>query len=134
MRFSSSALLFASSVAGLGINCRGSGFCSLSPNGSIQKIKEQIGVIIADGQGDRHFDTGAQIACTNADQGSFCAFYQSNGASGSANDAFTHIQWIIDHGCKLCGSVPIHDGNNVDDGQLTVNYVSDPCCEGTCHC
>lgn len=75
----------------------------------------------------------AQIACTQGNSGSICAFYQS-GASGSARDAFGHIQQIIDHGCSLCGSVPTQEGNNVDDGQLTVNFVSDPCCEGNCHC
>ncbi|KAH7263802.1 killer toxin Kp4/SMK [Fusarium tricinctum] len=133
MHFSSSVLLFTSAVAGLGINCRGSGFCDLTFGSSIQDIQDQVGIIVADGQGDRHFDTGAQIACTQGNQGSICAFYQS-GASGSAKDAFGHIQQIIDHKCSLCGSVPTQEGNNVDDGQLTVNFVSDACCEGNCHC
>ncbi|KAM0189140.1 hypothetical protein ACHAPI_010158 [Fusarium lateritium] len=133
MHFSSSVLLFASAVAGLGINCRGSGFCDLTFDASIQDVQDQIGILVADGQGDRHFDTGAQIACTHGSQGSICAFYQS-GASGSARDAFGHIQQIIDHKCSLCGSVPTQPGNNVDNGQLTVNFVSDACCEGNCHC
>jgi hypothetical protein len=75
----------------------------------------------------------AQVACTSGDAGSICAFFQS-GASGTANDAFHYMQEIIDHGCKLCGSVPTQPGNNVANGQLTVNAVSKPCCEGTCHC
>ncbi|KAF4336668.1 killer toxin Kp4 SMK-like core [Fusarium beomiforme] len=123
MRFSSSILLLASSVAGLGINCRGSGLCNLSFGPSIQNIQDQIGNMIADGQGDRFFGDGAQIACTSGDAGSICAFYQS-GASGTANDAFHQMQEIIDHGCKLCGSVPTQPGNNVANGQLTVNAVT----------
>lgn len=66
-------------------------------------------------------------------QGNFCAFYQ-NGASGTAQDAYDQLQGLLDHGCTVCGSIPTNDGNNVDDGELTVNYVSDPCCEGQCYC
>lgn len=66
MRFASSVLLFASSVAGLGINCRGSGFCSLTFNTGIKNIQDQIGILIADGQGDRHFDTGGKASLNYA--------------------------------------------------------------------
>jgi hypothetical protein len=30
-----------------------------------------------------------------------------------------------------CGSIPIHEGNNIKSGQLTVNYVDKPC-NGIC--
>lgn len=92
-----------------------------------------------------------QIACSHGSQGSFCAFYQS-GASGSAKDAYNQVQQLLDHGtcllhpqyvirnltlylgCGGCGSVPtVQDGSNdVSKGQLTVNYVTNPSCEGTC--
>mgnify|MGYP005988751167 CR=1 FL=1 len=94
-----------------------------------------------------------QLACSHGSQGSFCAFYQS-GASGSAKDAYNQVQQLLDHGtknnftsnhkgrnltlclgCGGCGSVPtVQDGSNdVSKGQLTVNYVTNPSCEGTCH-
>ncbi|KAJ4005913.1 hypothetical protein NW766_010737 [Fusarium irregulare] len=59
MHFSTSILLFTSTVVGLGINCRGSGFCDLTFGSSIGDIQDQIGILVADGQGNRHFDTGA---------------------------------------------------------------------------
>lgn len=62
MHFSSSVFLFASTVANLGINCRGSGFCDLTFGSSIQDIQDQIGILVADGQGDRHFDTGGEAS------------------------------------------------------------------------
>jgi hypothetical protein len=31
-----------------------------------------------------------------------------------------------------CGSVPVHSGNNVNTGQLTVNWVMKGCGEGVC--
>lgn len=68
MHFSSSILLFASTVAGLGINCRGSGFCDLTFGSSIQDIQDQIGILVADGQGDRHFDTGGKTSALSLHQ------------------------------------------------------------------
>jgi hypothetical protein len=62
MHFSSPVLFFTSTVAGLGINCRGSGFCDLTFGSSIQDIQDQIGILVADGQGDRHFDTGGKVS------------------------------------------------------------------------
>jgi hypothetical protein len=62
MHFSSSIVLFASTVAGLGINCRGSGLCNLSFGPSIQNIQDQIGNMIADGQGDRFFGDGGELS------------------------------------------------------------------------
>ncbi|KAL7950952.1 hypothetical protein V8C42DRAFT_359705 [Trichoderma barbatum] len=36
----------------------------------------------------------------------------------------TYMQWLLDHGCRVCGGVPTDAGNNVANGQLTVNYVA----------
>ncbi|OAQ83866.1 kp4 domain-containing protein [Purpureocillium lilacinum] len=95
MQFTS-ILFFASSVAGLGINCRGSGVCSFN-DASLTTVREQVGVLIADGGGDRRFAEGQQISCSHGSQGSVCAFYQS-GASGSARDAYNQLQGLLDHG------------------------------------
>lgn len=117
--------LLSSSVSALGINCRGSGFCpSDGAAGNLINLKA-----IVDGIQDRgrHYDTGKQIACT----GSLCAFYQK-GASGNAGDVSRQLQQLLDHGCKKCGSVPTQPGNNVDNGELTVNIVSHADCQGAC--
>lgn len=113
------------SAAALGINCRGSGFCpSNGAAGNIQSLKK-----VVDNIQPRHrfYNPGQQIACT----GTLCAFYQ-NGASGTAEETSAWIARIMQHGCKKCGSVPTRPGNNVATGQLTVNIVGSPNCEGAC--
>ncbi|KAK5990861.1 KP4 killer toxin [Cladobotryum mycophilum] len=131
MQFSS-VLFFISGAAALGINCRGSFMCNASEGISLQTVHDQIGVLVAN-NADRHFNTGEQIACSHGSQGSICAFFQS-GASGSARDAYNFAQQLLDHKCGACGSVPTQGGNDVSKGQLTVNYVTQPCCDGDCHC
>ncbi|KAK5993975.1 KP4 killer toxin [Cladobotryum mycophilum] len=128
-----SALVFISGASALGINCRGSGFCMADENVSAQQVMDQIGILVAQGGGDRRFYSGQQVACNSGSTGSICAFYQ-NGASGTGHDAFNQAKQIIDHGCRICGSVPTQPGNDVSKGQLTINYVSNPCCQGNCHC
>ncbi|KJK85797.1 hypothetical protein H633G_10355 [Metarhizium anisopliae BRIP 53284] len=123
----SSILFFISSAAALGINCRGSGVCSFN-DASLQVVHDQIGNLIAGGGGDRHFNQGRKSPHDDV-----CAFYQ-NGASGSARDAYGQVQGLIDHKCRQCGSIPTQPGNDVSKGELTVNYVGKPCCEGDCHC
>ncbi|KAJ6789041.1 hypothetical protein PWT90_08412 [Aphanocladium album] len=152
MQFLSLSVFLSTAVA-LGINCRGSGICSLNPGASLQVVHDQVGELVAQGGGDRRFSNGPkqwftfiqiakplaniivieQIACSHGSQGSFCAFYQS-GASGTAKEAYSQLQQLLDHGCGGCGSIPTQPGNDVSKGQLTVNYVSKPCCEGNCHC
>lgn len=116
---------FVASSSALGINCRGSGFCpSDGAAGNLINLKA-----IVDGiqPRNRHYNTGQQIACT----GSLCAYYQ-NGATGSAEQASGLMQALLDHGCKKCGSCPTQPGNDVSKGELTVNIVSDPHCQGAC--
>lgn len=56
----SSVLLFISSAAALGINCRGSFMCNANPGASLQSVHDQIGNLIASGGGDRHFNQGGE--------------------------------------------------------------------------
>ncbi|KAJ6789040.1 hypothetical protein PWT90_08411 [Aphanocladium album] len=113
------------SVLALGINCRGSGFCpSDGAAGNLINLKAIVDNIQDRG---RHYNTGQQIACT----GSLCVFYQ-NGASGTAGEASGQLQQLLDHGCKKCGSVPTQPGNDVSKGELTVNIVGHPNCQGAC--
>ncbi|CAK7270434.1 hypothetical protein SEPCBS119000_004087 [Sporothrix epigloea] len=128
-------LALAAYIAGasaLGINCRGSGMCLVGAQ--MTDVQSQIGDMIASGNGDRWFNTGDQIACAKGQEfDSTCAFFQK-GASGTAQQAFDHIQNLLDHGCGTCGSDPTEDGNDVSTGELTVNAVHNPCCKGDCQC
>ncbi|KAJ7757578.1 killer toxin [Mycena metata] len=112
-------------VAAFGINCQGSGKCDGQPGDTASLL---VGDIDGIDEG-RYYANGQHIACRL----NICAFLQNqeeqmNGAEirGVAHD-------ITEHGCKVCGSVPTKPGNNVADGQLTFNYVSEAGCrEGLC--
>lgn len=142
------ALLTASaplSTLALGINCRGSGFCTgfpINPQVSGQEAKvladwiqglEADGlqpVVIAD---DRIYKNGEHIACYQ--RSLICAFLQKTKGDGvSGADVKKQARFIPDHGCKVCGSVPTDypATNNVNDGELTFNYVTQPSCNGVC--
>ncbi|KHN97636.1 Killer toxin, Kp4 [Metarhizium album ARSEF 1941] len=115
----------AAPTAAPGINCRGSGLCpSDGAAGNLINLKA-----IVDGIQPRHrrYSTGQQIACT----GTLCAFYQ-NGATGTARQTSGFPRALLDHGCKKCGSVPTQPGNDVSKGELTVNVVGNPHCQGAC--
>lgn len=61
MQFSS-VLLFVSSVSALGINCRGSFMCNANPGASLQQVRDQVGNMIAQGGGDRRFNSGRKFS------------------------------------------------------------------------
>ncbi|KAM0266214.1 hypothetical protein ACHAPA_007216 [Fusarium lateritium] len=121
-----------SAASALGINCRGSGWCDIN-SASLNNLLTKAKQLQARGLGDHYWGEGVQIACSGGQWGSICAFFQS-GASGNTDRAVQLIQGILDHGCTQCGSIPTQDGNNVANGQLTVNYVEHPCCSGDCYC
>lgn len=72
------------------------------------------------------------IACSQGKDGSFCAFFQNTSGTGKQAEAL--VQKLLDRGCKRCGSVATHPGNDVSAGALTVNLVKEPCCKGDCFC
>lgn len=121
----SSLVLLVASTYAVGINCRGSGLChSDGAAGSLMSLKEIVDHIQPR---HRHYNTGQQIACT----GSLCASYQ-HGASGTAEGTSALLQALLDYGCKNCGSIPTSPGNNVRTGDLNVNVVGHPPCQGAC--
>jgi hypothetical protein len=63
-----------------------------------------------------------------------CAFPQHIGKDRliKGSEIKRAIQQIMDHGCKKCGSVPLQPGNNVKQGELTVNFVHKTCAHGVC--
>lgn len=63
------------------------------------------------------------MACVGDGTG-ICAFFQNTNGGGSGALAKQKAQDLINHGCSKCGSCPTQSGNNVADGELTVNWVS----------
>ncbi|KAL4886885.1 killer toxin [Aspergillus karnatakaensis] len=119
----------------LGINCRGSSNCAQPDAPALINLVALIDNI----DPNRWYDNGQQIACQNEAflQGAVCAFLQnSGGAPGSS--IITLARDLRDHGCAVCGSVPLffpQGDNNVDDGELTVNWTGNSCCSGSnCIC
>lgn len=122
-------LAVSSSTWALGINCQGSSKCNGAPKDTLQQIYNLI-----ENQIDPNFffPDGRQIACSS----SICAFLQkSQGASGSL------IRTILDdlknHNCKVCGSVPTlfrNGTNDINFGELTLNFVSQPCGDASAPC
>lgn len=88
---------------------------------------------------NRWYDNGEQIACEWEDflSGALCVFWQkSNGNTGAESKQY--IQALADHGCGRCGSIPYGypGSNDINNGELTVNWVTSDCCGngGTCIC
>jgi len=118
----------------LGINCHGSCTAGIHPGGALTRAIERI-------DPGRWFANGEQIACisySNSDGGfsSYCAFLQNTGGAwGSRILELAH--YLQAHGCKGCGSVPYFypEINDVSHGELTYNYVFNPCSrkDGLCY-
>ncbi|KAG0627766.1 hypothetical protein M758_2G226500 [Ceratodon purpureus] len=103
--FAASVLLLAmilciGTVTGLGINCRGSGFCPTSSPATVQ-LRDAVN---NDGDPNRLYNNGQQIACTD---NNVCAFVQNFGGQVSEGRVGTLLGNLVDHGCKTCGSVPL---------------------------
>lgn len=109
----------------LGINCRGSSTCGVggighSPAGTLQQVRDAV----ASGP-EGVWSNGQQIACVPHVTGRLCAFYQNvGGRTFNKGQSVSYLDNLLGHGCKNCGSIPTDAGNNGDNGELTVNYVS----------
>ncbi|KAJ5633222.1 kp4 domain-containing protein [Penicillium lividum] len=120
-----SAIALVASTSARGIHCGGSGLCHTdNAAGNLRNLHEIINNIEPR---YRHYKTGEQIACT----GSLCAFY-AHGASGTADEASSYVQALLNYHCLKCGAVPTNPGNDVTKGSLTVNIVGIPQCQGAC--
>ena len=71
---------------------------------------------------DRLFEPGEHIACC-ADDAWQCVFTQRTTELVSGARVKELFYGIVDHGCTACGSNPFYN-NDVDQGELTINYVS----------
>lgn len=134
----------------LGINCRGSILCPQSPG----VFSDTIGAMIRITNGsvgycppdyscgplnDTEFYLPMQhIVCLPTGQsflGGLCAFAQGSNVPAIVFGALIKrkLRELRDHGCFVCGSVPLGGNNDPhSQGILTVNYVSSKACKGMC--
>ncbi|KAJ7146339.1 killer toxin Kp4/SMK [Mycena epipterygia] len=112
-------------ISDLGINCEGSLKCNGQPDNTASSLVAYI-----NGMGsDRSYSNGEHIACRI----NICAFLQGVPGPMGGEAIKSVAPAIVRHGCTVCGSVPTNAGNNVADGELTFNFVSNPSCgEGLC--
>ena len=143
-------LVMTATVTGLGINCRGSTLCEEIEPAPIPLF---LAIIGEDANSCSTFspifdcgplnDTdiyapGAHIVCLPIGVtflGGICAFTQGNvPALGILGKSIKRkLKQLKNHGCKLCGSVPLAENNNpYKEGILTVNYVAKGVCKGLC--
>ncbi|KAK3311105.1 killer toxin [Chaetomium strumarium] len=118
------SLLTSPSFAQLGINCRGSSNCAFVSN---QRTALDLANVIVDRiDVNRWYNNGEHVACSAE---GICAFLQNTGGWQGARIREL-APYIPRHGCQVCGSVPTDypRTNNVENGQLTFNYVSNPQC------
>ncbi|KAL2628949.1 hypothetical protein R1flu_013635 [Riccia fluitans] len=110
----------AGNTSALGINCRGSSNCAFQSSHTLSEINTKVQAI-PDGN---IFSNGVHITCV----GNICAFLQNVASPGTKTAAQIkgYVTNLLNHGCNVCGSDPTEPGNNVNNGQLTVNYVSNP--------
>lgn len=132
-----------SETTALGINCRGSVVCKFYKSNKLRRLRIILDIqeYINQLDDDQDIYNKQTMACYYPDKhldplvrdpyGGVCAFYQSLSGRVKGRDAKHHMQQIIDYGCNVCGSVPL-DGKNVNKGELTVNYVFYPACDGKC--
>ncbi|KAF2121050.1 killer toxin Kp4/SMK [Lophiotrema nucula] len=116
-------------IQALGINCRGSIQCGDCSN--IGRIASLVYHIADDAQ----YGNNQQIACSGCFwwQSTFalCIFPQNIGDRKISGKLIKDkLGALIAHNCYTCGSIPTEDNvpdNNVNNGELTVNYVLNGC-------
>ena len=134
----------SSSAKPLGINCRGSFFCGWTRHDG-PVIEAFYSAIVLGSQanmlggpvlnntvyyaGGDPFD----IACIKSK--SICLFLEGNvpvtGVNGSTIKK--RLGELRDHGCRVCGSVPLSGDNNPRRmGILVANFVTRGACDGVC--
>ena len=140
-----------SSQADLGINCRGSFYCKAWFLGNSFYTEDVIsdfwdalsvgnstnipGGPIDDAMVyDERQGPSGHIACRQVSIGGqgICLFIQ-DAADANGSTIKARVADLNNHGCRLCGSVPLSGNNDAADlGILTANYVSSGACDGIC--
>lgn len=112
-------------VSALGINCEGSAYCSGvlgNPGANDEPLPDMADYIYYGIDESRWYAAGEHIAC---DQPSgVCAFVQKTSGAW-AGDIARVVGDLANHGCTVCGSVPLGfpSTNDVNNGEVTFNFV-----------
>lgn len=114
-------LLHPENSLALGINCRGSIMCK-TVRSDLNTIIDRVCSVQ-----NQVYEPGQHIGedC-DAFEGGLAAFTAKTESSITSNQACSLLSQLRDHGCGVCGSIPIDypRTNNVNNGELTVNYVT----------
>ena len=143
---------FIGRIAALGINCQGSSFCKTYFNGLDynENVISEFWTILNAGRSPRMTEGGPirptaiykagnppWIACQPLPKGgAICLFLQGNvppeGVTGKVLQ--DRIGDLVNHGCSICGSVPLSGDNDPDKmGIMTANFIkSGNFCNGLC--
>ncbi|KAF2011032.1 killer toxin [Aaosphaeria arxii CBS 175.79] len=111
----------------LGINCRGSAMC-LGCGHYLNRLLDMASFI----ENDAEYPENKRIVCGDCripfTKLGICAFTQNmEGKKIKGSVVREKLLDIYKHGCRACGSVPVYPGNNVDLGEVTVNWVTNSC-------
>lgn len=117
-------LHFVGFVSALGINCRGSSNCFDGAGSSLLRDLTSVVGSHIDPNRFEFYNNGEQIICEF--ETGVCAFFQNSGG-GSGSTVNTLLNELLQHGCTVCGSIPINPGNNVANSELTVNAAGSQC-------
>ncbi|KAI8940411.1 hypothetical protein NX059_004101 [Plenodomus lindquistii] len=123
----------------LGINCRGSRMCDTCKSNSKDVLK-----LINTIPDDAEYGNGEKIACAPCSYWEFVRLDTDPGLCVFANNMKKKdekvkgkrvkemVAKLVSRGCKNCGSNPVHPGNNIGTGQVTMNFVQKSCGPGVC--
>ncbi|KAL9595568.1 MAG: hypothetical protein Q9219_006364 [cf. Caloplaca sp. 3 TL-2023] len=143
-----------------GINCRGSLYCKIYAGAVIPDALQLATGTLNIPHASPAWNLGPlnasalyapphHIICLPVDLGlgeGFCVFKQGwrggpgDGKEISGEEVRRGLGMLMEHGCRMCGSVPVGwlggmsgKGEGVEErGWLTVNYVSSGVCAGVC--
>ncbi|KAL9611938.1 MAG: hypothetical protein Q9167_003425 [Letrouitia subvulpina] len=111
-----------------GIHCKGSIMCAYDKN---QPVLDDLVIQVEKIPDDRTFTRHQFIACHwyGAFDGGVCVFWEGKTGRTTAKETKEHLLALQDYECKICGAVPLGypEYNDRKAGQLTVNYVHNPC-------
>lgn len=143
---------FMGHVVALGINCQGSSFCHSYFSGMDyhENVISEFWQILNAGrsiymkEGGPISETARYkagnppwIVCQPLPKGgAICLFLHGNVPAEGVTGKVVQDRMgdLVNHGCRVCGSVPLSGNNNPDEmGVLTANFVSHgPFCDGLC--
>ncbi|KAI4214177.1 MAG: hypothetical protein LQ351_003262 [Letrouitia transgressa] len=112
-----------------GIHCKGSIFCGSNKH---RRILDELVEVVEKIPDDRTFTQHEFVACNwaNMFDGGYCVFWEHKTGRTTAKETKDHLLELQAYGdCKICGAIPLGypESNDRRKGQLTVNYVHNPC-------